>query len=404
MGILHKKKNVAIIEKGIYEYENGQKYKIGFAGDKDDFVVISHPDEEIKENETIKDILKDNKNEIHDICFIDDFSYLLVGCNKGILYVYKRIINNKANLKFEEITHFNPHKESIIQITQLKSGHILTLSSDSSAKILEIEIDTNGYLYQNEHKCEEIQILLEENEASQNSAIELESGNLIISQGYFINIFEKIQNNGNIPISQSYNSTNSLSGKEFFLKKKILTNSDNIFFVEIDNKTVVASQVSDQSLQFYNMDNYSLVNNINKIEFSNMKNSMYLINKETLAIGSKKGSIYLINILKKQLFVEIPFDNCNHISCIKSIDNDTLIVGCQYWDTNYDVIIYKINDYKFKEIKRCQKAHNGLINDIKLITMKISQNKNPFTEKYNVITLGFDYRAKVILNKIGKKE
>ena len=404
MGNLHKKKNIAIIEKGVYEYENGQKYQIGFAGDKDEFVVISHPEEEIKEDESIKDILKENKNEIHDICFINDFSYLLVGCNKGLLYVYKRIINNKANLKFEEIIHFNPHKERIIQITKLQSGNILTLSSDSSSKILEIEIDTNDVLYQNEHKCEIIQILLEENESSNNSAIELESGNLIISQGYFINFFEKVQNNGNIPINRSYNSTNSFSGVEFHLTKKILTNSDNIFFVEIDNKTVVASQVSNQTLQFYNMDNYSLVNNINKIDFSDLKNSMCLINKETLAIGSKKGSIYLINILRKQLFVEIPFDNCNHISCIKSIDNETIIIGGQYWDTNYDVIIFKINNYKFKEIKRCQKAHNGLINDIKLITMSISQNKNPFTEKYNVITLGFDYRAKVILNKIGKKE
>ena len=388
--VLHKKKNVAIIEKGIYEYENGQKYKIGFAGDKDDFVVISHPDEEKKEDESIKDIFKDNKNEIHDICFINDYSYLLVGCNKGLLYVYKRIINNKANLKFEEITHFNPHKESIIQITKLQSGHILTLSSDSSSKVLEIEIDSNGVLYQNEHKCEIVQLLLEENEPSNNSAIELESGNLIISQGYFINFFEKIQNKGN--------------GKEFHLTKKILTNSNNISFVEIDNKTVVASQVSEQTLQFYNMDNYSLVNNINKIEFNDMKNSMCLINKETLAIAGKKGSIYLINLIRKQLFVEIPFDNCNHISCIKSIDNDTIIMGCQYWDTNYDVIVYKINNYKFKEIKRCQKAHNGLINDIKLITMNISKNKNPFTEKYNVITLGFDYRAKVILDKIGKND
>lgn len=389
--VLHKKKNVAIIEKGIYEYENGQKYKIGFAGDKDDFVVISHPDEEKKEDESIKDILKDNKNEIHDICFINDYSYLLVGCNKGLLYVYKRIINNKANLKFEEITHFNPHKESIIQITKLQSGHILTLSSDSSSKILEIEIDSNGVLYQNEHKCEIVQLLLEENEPSNNSAIELESGNLIISQGYFINFFEKIKNNNG-------------NGKEFHLTKKILTNSNNISFVEIDNKTVVASQVSEQTLQFYNMDNYSLVNNINKIEFNDMKNSMCLINKEILAIAGKKGSIYLINLVRKQLFVEIPFDNCNHISCIKSIDNDTIIMGCQYWDTNYDVIVYKINNYKFKEIKRCQKAHNGLINDIKLITMNISKNKNPFTEKYNVITLGLDYRAKVILDKIGKND
>jgi hypothetical protein len=31
--------------------------------------------------------------------------------------------------------------------------------------------------------------------------------------------------------------------------------------------------------------------------------------------------------------------------------------------------------------------------------MDISKNKNPFTEKYNVITLGLDYKVNLILNK-----
>jgi hypothetical protein len=75
-------------------------------------------------------------------------------------------------------------------------------------------------------------------------------------------------------------------------------------------------------------------------------------------------------------------------------------LGCQYWNTNYDVILYEINnEHEFNEIKRTQKVHNNIINDIKLITMDISKNKNPFTEKYNVITLGLDYKVNLILNK-----
>ena len=31
--------------------------------------------------------------------------------------------------------------------------------------------------------------------------------------------------------------------------------------------------------------------------------------------------------------------------------------------------------------------------------MDISQNKNPFTEKNNVITLGLDYKVKIIFSK-----
>ena len=396
MGARQKKKPKVIMEKGIIEDKSGKKFKVDFGGENNDFVVISLADEK-KEDETIKDLLKINENEIHDICFINDYSLLLVGCNKGLLFIYKRKINNKSNLKFEEVTHFQPHKESIIQITKLKSGHILTLSSDSSAKILDMEIETNDVLFQSEKRCDEIQILLAENESSNNSAIELESGNLVISQGLFINFFKKIPND--MPIIESMRATNSIEGKEYYLAKKICTNSDNIFFIQIDSKTMAASQVSNKNLQFYNIEDYSLIKSINKIEFSEMKNCMSLINKEVLAIGGNNGSIYLVNTLRKQLFFVTHFENCNNISCIKSIDAETIIMGCQYWDKNFDVILYKLNNNNFQEIKRIQKAHTGMINDIKLITMNISQNKNPFTEKYNVISLGLDFRAKLLLSK-----
>ena len=66
------------------------------------------------------------------------------------------------------------------------------------------------------------------------------------------------------------------------------------------------------------------------------------------------------------------------------------------------MVIYKLKNNNFQEIKRTQRVHIKLINDIKLITMDISQNKNPFTEKYNVITLGLDYKVKLILTKSEK--
>ena len=398
MGIIHKKKPPVVIQKGIIEDEKGKKYNVDFVGDNNDFVNISYPDEKKKGDETIKILLRENQNEIHDICFINDYSHLLVGCDKGILYVYKRIINNKSNLKFEEVTHFKPHESSIIQIIKLQTGHILTLCSDSSSKILEIEIDTNDVLYENEHKCEEIQTLLNPGEEGNNSAIELESGNLIISQGYFINFFEK--NTNGMSISESLRESTQVTGKEYHLSKKIFTNSDNIFFIEIDSKTVAASQISNKSLQFYNVEDYSLIKTINKIEFSRMKNCMCLINKETLAIGGNNGSIYLVNTLRKQLFSVTHFENCDNISCIKPIDNETIIMGCQYWTTNFDVIIYKIKDNKFQEIKRKKKTREASTSDIKLITMDISNNTNPLTNKFNVVTLGLDYKVKLFLDKI----
>ena len=398
MGTIHKKKKpTVILEKGTVEDDYGKKYEVDFVGDANDFVNISYADEKKKQDNLIKDLLKQNENEIHDICFINNYSLLLVGCNKGLLYAYKRINNNKSNLKFEEVAKFKPHNESIIQILKLKSGHILTLSSNSSCKILDIEIDINDILFKNENRCDEIQTLLPESEPNNNSAIELESENLVISQGYFINFFEKIENG--MVISESLKSSNSLSNREYHLTKKIFTNSDNIFFTEIDSNTIAASQVSNKILQFYNLENYSLIKNINKIEFSNTKNCMCLINKEILAIGGNNGSIYIVDT-KRNLLTEVKhFENCDNISCIKSVDNNTIIMGCQYWTKNYDIILYKVNDNKFEEIKRIQKVHSGIINDIKLITLDISRNKNPFTEKFNVISLGLDYKVKLILSE-----
>ena len=402
MGIIPKKKPKVTIEKGVVQDKNGKKFNIDFAGENDDFVVISHAEEKNKIDESIKDLLKQNENNIYDICFINNYSYLLVGCEKGLLYVYKRIINGKSNLKFEEIAQFQPHEKSIIQITLLQSGHILTLSSDSSSKILEIDIDTNDVLYKNETKCDEVQLLLEENETSNNSAVELESGNLIISQGQVINFFVKIQNMNDMPLNGSLQSKSKLN-KEFYLAKTIFTNSDNIFFVEIDSKTVAASQLSIKKLLFYNVENYTLIQSVDKIEFSNMKNCMCLINKETLAIGGNNGSIYLVNTSKRQLFLVTHFENCSHISCIKNINNDTIIMGCEYMKNNYDIIVYKVNynenKVNFQEIKRTQKVHKKMVNDIKLITRSISQNNNPFIDQFNVVTLGLDYKVYLLLKK-----
>lgn len=398
MGVMQKKKPTVILEKGTVEDDNGKKYNLDFVGDDNDFVNISYVDEKKKVDESIKNLFKQNTNEIHDICFINDYSFLLMGCNNGLLYVYKRKINGKSNLKFEEITHFKPHNESIIQILRLQSGHILTLSSDSSCKILEIEIDTNDVLYQTENRYDEIQKLLDVGETSNNFAIELESGNLVISQGFFINFYEKVENG--IPLGESLKSTNTLTSKEYYLTKKICTNSGNIFFVQTDSKTLAASQVSNKTLQFYNVDDYELIANIPNIEFNNMNYSMCLINKDTLAIGGNNGSVYLVDIKRKILISVNHFENCDSISSIKSVNNKSVIMGCQYWSTNYDVILYDINnENEFNEVKRTQKVHNNIINDIKLITMDISKNKNPFTEKYNVITLGLDYKVNLILNK-----
>ena len=384
-----KKLGTVIIEKGTVQDNFGKQYDIDFVGDNDDFVNISYSSDKKKNSSTIKTLLSQNKNLIYDICFINNYSYLLVGCDKGYIYVYQRKNNGKANLLFDEICLFKPHNDSIIQIKKLISGHILTLCGDSSVKILKIEIDLNGILYENKKNCEEVQTLLNEGEYSENSAIELTNGNLIISQGYFINFFKKIGNSESIDVDI-----------EFHLTKKIFTNSDNIFFTEIDNKTIVASQMVSNALDFYDLNDYSMTKRIDKIEFGNRVNIMCLINKQTLAIGGNKGAIYLVDTIRKQLFYMTHIDNFGKITCLKSIDSENIIISCfDAKNKSNDVIVYKIGiDNNFEEVKRKNKVHDDKINDIKLITMSISKNKNNFVNNYNVITIGNEHKIKIVLN------
>ena len=386
-----KKLGTVTIEKGIVQDNFGKQYDIDFVGDNDDFVNISYASDKKKNPSTIKTLLSQNKNLIYDICFINNYSYLLVGCDKGYIYVYQRKNNGKANLLFDELCLFKPHNDSILQIKKLISGHILTLCGDSSAKILKIEIDINGILYENKKNCEVVQTLLNEGEYSENSAIELINGNLIISQGFFINFFKKKGNSESID-----------DDIEFQLTKKIFTNSDNIFFTEIDYKTIVASQMVNSALDFYDLNDYSMTKRIEKIEFGNRINIMCLINKQTLAIGGNKGAIYLIDTIRKQLFYMTHIDNFGKITCLKSIDSENIIISCfDAKNKSNDVIVYKIGiDNNFEEVKRKNKVHDDKINDIKLITMSISKNKNNFVNNYNVITIGNEHKIKIVLNDV----
>ena len=384
-----KKLGTVTIEKGTVQDNFGKQYDIDFVGDNDDFVNISYASDKKKNPSTIKTLLSQNKNLIYDICFINNYSYLLVGCDKGYIYVYQRKNNGKANLLFDELCKFKPHNDSILQIKKLISGHILTLCGDSSAKILKIEIDLNGILYENKKNCEVVQTLLNEGEYSENSAIELINGNLIISQGFFINFFKKKGNSESID-----------DDIEFQLTKKIFTNSDNIFFAEIDYKTIVASQMVNNTLDFYDLNDYSITKRIEKIDFGNRINIMCLINKQTLAIGGNKGAIYLIDTIRKQLFYVTHIDNFGKITCLKVIDTENIIISCfDAKNKSNDVVVYKIgDDNNFEEVKRKNKVHDDIINDIKLITMSISKNRNNFVNNYNVITIGNEHKIKIVLN------
>ena len=93
-------------------------------------------------------------------------------------------------------------------------------------------------------------------------------------------------------------------------------------------------------------------------------------------------------------------DNFGKITCLKLIDSENIIISCfDAKNKSNDVIVYKIGiDNNFEEVKRKNKVHDDKINDIKLITMSISKNKNNFVNNYNAITIGNEHKIKIVLN------
>ena len=67
------------VVKGTVQDNLGKKYTVDFVGDDDDFVNISYFSEQKKNTSSIKVLLSQNQNEIYDICFINNYSFLLVG-------------------------------------------------------------------------------------------------------------------------------------------------------------------------------------------------------------------------------------------------------------------------------------------------------------------------------------
>ena len=127
----------------------------------------------------------------------------------------------------------------------------------------------------------------------------MESEDLIISQGFFINLFQK--NTNGMVVSESLRSVSSLSGIEYHLAKKIFTNSDNISFTEIDTKTIVATQILNNAIDFYDLNNYSVIKRVDKIEFGYKKNIMCLIKNKVL---TKYIDPLLPPIAKVSLFIK----------------------------------------------------------------------------------------------------
>lgn len=428
MGNTHKKMPGVSFQKGIIADSKGKQFNIDFVGDNNDFVNISYKE---PKNDYVKPIMEKNREEIHEICFIEKESILLVGCKGGFLILYKFI--GGVNFSSEELGRFQPHEETIIQIVKLHSGLILTLSEDSSTKVLELETLTENSVAnpdnsgeknnENNYKINEIQILLTDSKdrLGENSAIELDNENLIVSQGFFINFFEKdksYQNENDNDKMQIPAAPAVLDkmGKIYYLAKKIFTNSDNIFFVQTDCNTFTASQIATKTLHFYNLLDYSLNKSIPKIEFSTNRSCMCLINKETLAIGGGNGSIYLISVLKKQLFFVNHFENCDCVSSIKVLENNYVLMGCRFWSTNIDLVKFKVSDdfSEFTEKGRVKKVYEENIKSIKIlpkekienidndrekdkeVVAKPTNQKNYF-DKHNIITLSCNYKVKMIL-------
>ena len=123
------------------------------------------------------------------------------------------------------------------------------------------------------------------------------------------------------------------------------------------------------TLHFYNIDNFTLIKELNNIP-TRLYNNLTLINNDILCIGSTE-QIYLVSISKMDIIKIVNVEKCG-IECLCILPNNTLLCGVTITGNNlpyYSFIQFKLNNENddLIEISRKDKVHGWTIYDLKYI-------------------------------------
>ena len=271
----------------------------------------------------------------YNYCFIQLLNgLLLIGYKSGLIKVYEP-------LSFKLLIEVSVHKKNINCLLELSSGFIASCSLDKFIVITKLNYDNKSY--------EEIQKI--GRNSSIYKLIEIKNIFLLSSDCENIDIWRK----------------NSIGKYDYYRNIKIGKNIYGI--LQVSPKLLVA-HIGLRTLQFYNIDNFSLIKEIKDIP-TRLYNNLQMINDNILCVGSTE-KLFLINISKMEIINVANIDNCG-IESLIILPDKTLLAGVTYPIDNfpsYNFIQFKLNENINLEIVSTKKmVHSWTIYDLKCINI-----------------------------------
>ena len=259
---------------------------------------------------------------------------ILIGYKSGLIKVYEP-------LSYSLLIEVSVHKKNINNIIELSSGFIASCSLDKSFVITKLNYDNKSY--------EEIQRI------GRNSAVyklmEINGLYLLSSDCENIDIWRK----------------NHMSKYDYYRNLKI---GKNIYgLLQVSPKLFVA-HIGLRTLQFYNIDNFTFVKELNDIP-TRLYNNLVMITDDILCIGSTE-KLFLISVSKMEIINVANIDKCG-IESLVILPDETLLAGVTYPIDNfpsYNFIQFKLNENLNLEIVSTKKmVHSWTIFDLKCINI-----------------------------------
>ena len=293
-------------------YSNTQKYKI----------------EEYIEEKSIS-----SKNYTYTFIQLKN-GLILIGYKSGLIKVYEP-------LNYSLLIEVSVHKKNINNIIELSSGFIASCSLDKSFVITKLNYDNKSY--------EEIQKI--ERNSSVYKLMEINGLYLLSSDCENIEVWRK----------------NHMSKYDYYRNLKI---GKNIYgLLQVSPKLFVA-HVGLRTLQFYNIDNFNFVKELNEIP-TRLYNNLVMITDDILCIGSTE-KLFLISVSKMAIINVANIDKCG-IESLIMLPDETLLAGVTYPIDNfpsYNFIQFKLNENLNLEIVSTKKmVHSWTIFDLKCINI-----------------------------------
>ena len=311
---------------------------------------------------------------------------------------------DKIYLDFE----INEHTKSVLYITCLNDGRILSCSQDGTMKIFE---ETNSYLLSFWKRYYLIQTLIRPNNDIYDQfqpvcAVEMNKNTLVTGDWKHIIIWKLKKNENKKKEDYGFNINDYYKDRYSYLYeifKEININASVTALLKIDDRNFVSAHYGPSTLTFYNIydNSYKTINKIRCVDSATQCMTLIEVKKagnnwekeKIIVVGGYK-CVYCLSVKQQNLIDKISIPGNNYIKClvnsgIQYISNG-FICGGLFNQYDHDIVHYNsktqlgFSELVINEISRIQEVDRGAINSLIILKKNIYDNS---CEQNNVVVI-----------------